>query len=177
MYSVDHMNLHQFNGLKWEHSEPYLCFGVLITPRCSERNDLGSDRDLCWDSSIILFRASSTSAGALPGRGSNVDFLRSRTGDLVTNITVDNASSKGVEVPELFCVLGLFVTVLSEVVTHTSLEDDDVELPPTAEGDLLFTTLVTTGDNLRSFGTHNGRSNSFSARSITGDTTIEPPLD
>jgi hypothetical protein len=160
-----------------ENFEAYLCFGVLIPPRCSERNDLGSDRDLCWDSSIILLRASSTSAGALPGRGSKVDFLRSRTGDLVINITVDEASSKGVEVPELFCVLGLFVTVLSEVVTHTSLDDeDDDELPPTAEGDLLFTTLVTTGDSLRSFGTHNGRSNSSSAGSINGDTTIELPL-
>jgi hypothetical protein len=143
--------------LKVGKSGSYLCFGVLMTPR-SERNDLGSDRDLCWDSRIILFLASSTSAGALPGRGSNADFLRSRTGDLVTNITVDEASSRGVEVPELFCVLGLFVKVLSDVVTHTSLDDeDDEEVPPIAEGDLLFTTLATTGDTLRSFGTHSGR--------------------
>lgn len=165
--------------VKWfkvRNSGAYLCFGVLITPR-SERNDLGSDRDLCWESSIILFRASSTSAGALPGRGSSVDFLRSRIGDLVINIIVDEASSKGVEVPELFCVLGLFVTVLSDVVTQTSLDDeDDEEVPPTAEGDLLFTTLATIGDTLRSFGTPNGRSKPSSARSIKGDTTIELPL-
>jgi hypothetical protein len=96
---------------------------------------------------------------------------------LVINSIVDEASSKGVDVPELFCVLGLFVTVRSEVVTHTSLDDDeDDEVPPTAEGDLLFTTLVTMGDNLRSFGTLNGRSNSSSARSISGDTMPALPL-
>jgi hypothetical protein len=88
-------------------------------------------------------------------------------------MTVDEASSKGVDVPELFCVLGLFVTVRSDVVTHTSLdEDDDEEVPPTAEGDLLFTT----GDTLSSLETLNGRSNSSSTRSIKGDTTLTPPL-
>jgi hypothetical protein len=150
----------------------YLFFGVFIPPR-SDRNDLGRDRDLCWESNITLFRSSTASAGALPGLGSNPVLLRSRTGDLIINITVDEASSKGVDVPELFCVLGLFVTVRSDVVTHTSLDDDDDdEVPPTAEGDLL----LTMGDTLRSFETLRGRSKPFSTRSIEGDTTLALPL-
>lgn len=66
---------------------------------------------------------SSPLVGALPG----LDSIPSFGGSISVFSEPITASSIGVDAPELFAFLGLFVTVRSDVVTQMSLlEDDDV---------------------------------------------------